>query len=367
MIHVVKPYLPSRETLDAYIDEIYAGAWLTNEGPLVQRLTRRLELYLGVQNLLLVGNGTLALQIAYRALGLRGEVITTPFSFVATTSSLVWEGLTPVFADVDPRTFCLDPNRVAQAITANTGGIAATHVFGNACDVDALAEIAGRYDLKLVYDAAHAFAVQNGNGSLLRFGDAATLSFHATKVFHTIEGGAIVFRDPAAYERAKLLINFGIEKPEVISGLGINAKMTEFQAAMGLCVLDEMETLLASRRRIWERYAEALEDVVTLQTRHPRCSNNYSYFPLLCRDEETLLRVVGALQERGIQPRRYFAPSLDTLPYLQPQPVQTVSRDLASRVLCLPIYPGLDEATVDVVIDQVRRSHRISTAMKVAA
>ena len=246
MIPVTKPYLPSREKLDRYIDGIYERAWLTNNGELVQELTRRLEEYLGVENLLLVANGTLALQIAYRALGVTGrneptEAITTPFTFVATASSLKWEGVEPVFADIDPNTWCLDPTNIEPAITPRTQAIVPVHVFGNACDVDAIDAIAKKHSLKVIYDASHAFGVKYQGESLLKHGDAATLSFHATKLFHTGEGGAIVFKRKEDLERAKKMINFGITGPETVEALGINAKMNELQAAMGLCVLDEME------------------------------------------------------------------------------------------------------------------------------
>ncbi len=353
MIPVTKPYLPSREKLNSYIDGIYERNWLTNNGPLVQELTRRLEVYLGVENLLLLSNGTLALQIAYRTLGVSDsnrdnnpEAITTPFTFIATASSLKWEGVQPVFADIDPATWCLDPANIEAAITPNTRAIVPVHVFGNACDVEAIDAIAKKNNLKVIYDAAHAFGVTYKNESLLKHGDAATLSFHATKLFHTVEGGAIVFKRKEDLERAKKIINFGIAGPETIEELGINAKMNELQAAMGLCVLDEMENIKHSRQNIWEAYDKALNGRVVRQRRSIGATNNHAYFPLVLKDEPELLRVTVALLKQNIQARRYFYPSLESVAPLEAFSDLPISKALASRVLCLPLYSGLDVDTV---------------------
>ncbi|WP_445001013.1 DegT/DnrJ/EryC1/StrS family aminotransferase [Halomonas mongoliensis] len=352
MIQVTRPYLPSRERLMHYIDGIYERHWLTNDGPLVQELTRRLEAYLGVDNLLLVGNGTLALQIAYRALGIsgddaRGDAVTTPFSFAATASSLKWEGVQPVFADIDPATWCLDTDAVAAAITPATRAIVPVHVFGNACDVEGIDGLARRHGLRVVYDGAHAFGVTFRGESLLKWGDAATLSFHATKLFHTIEGGAIVFRRRDDLERARLMINFGIAGPEQIDELGINAKMNEFQAAMGLAQLDEIDINLAGRAAAWERYDQALSDCFITQSRHPACSNNYAYFPISLASESDLLGILALLQEHGVVARRYFYPSLSRVAALAPTRGLPSAADLsraeslARRILCLPLYCGV--------------------------
>ena len=346
MIPVTKPYLPSREALDRYIDGIYERQWLTNNGPLVQELTRRLEAYLGVENLLLVSNGTLALQIAYRALGISGrtepvEAITTPFTYVATASSLKWEGVQPVFVDIDPHTWCLDPALIEAAITPRTRAIVPVHVFGNACEVEAIDTVAQQHQLQVVYDASHAFGVTYKGESLLKHGDAATLSFHATKLFHTIEGGAIVFKRREDLERARTMINFGITGPERIDEIGINAKINEFQAAMGLCVLDEIEQNILGRKAVWDQYIAGIGDNLVVQQRTKGASNNYAYFPVLLESEPDVLRVIAQLNEQGIQPRRYFAPSLDTTT-LYGAAKCDVSQDIAKRILCLPIYAGLD-------------------------
>ena len=360
MIPVTKPYLPSREKLDKYLDGIYERHWLTNNGQLVRELTQRLEEYLGVENLLLVANGTLALQIAYRALGISDakpdetpEAITTPFTFIATASSLKWDGITPVFADIDPATWCLDPENIEAAITANTRAIVPVHVFGNACDVEGIEAVAKKYNLKVIYDAAHAFGVTYKGESLLKHGDAATLSFHATKLFHCTEGGAIVFKHKEDLERARAMINFGITGPETIEELGINAKMNELQAAMGLCVLDEMEDNLTSRAKIWRRYKEALPDSVQLQLKPHDLDYNYAYFPVVFQSEEQAKNVEVVLKENGVLARRYFYPSLESVNCLGMFKAQPVSLDIASRILCLPIFDGLIELEQNRIINLI--------------
>lgn len=354
MINVTKPYLPDRNKLDRYIDRIYETAWLTNNGPLVQELTAKLERYLGVENLLLVANGTLALQIAYKVLGISGQAITTPFSFVATTSSLVWEGIEPIFVDIDPETFCMDPSKIEEAITSQTTAIVPVHVFGNACEIEEIEKIALKHDLKVIYDGAHAFGVRYKGKSILSYGDATTLSFHATKLFHTIEGGAIIFKKKEDYERAKLMIKFGIDDSDSIVELGINAKMNEFQAAMGLCVLDDMNIILKERAKIWDIYQQGLKNLVPILKLNPDSSNNYSYFPVVLENEGTLLTIKNIMNQQYINPRRYFRPSLDTLTYIHSNHVTYNSRDIAGRILCLPIYPGMKHFEVQCIMKIVK-------------
>ncbi|AOM00948.1 MULTISPECIES: DegT/DnrJ/EryC1/StrS family aminotransferase [Cobetia] len=379
MITVTRPYFPERKNFDRYVDAIFQSRWLTNHGPLEQELTRRLETYLGVKHLLLVSNGTLALQVAYRALGINNvvgqrepaEVITTPFTFIATASSLKWEGMQPVFADIDPATLCLDPAQVEAAITPRTRAIVPVHVFGNACDVEAIDALGEEHDLKVIYDGAHAFGATYRGNSLLSYGDASTLSFHATKLFHSIEGGAIIFKRKEDLERARKMINFGITGPECIEELGINAKMNEFQAAMGLCVLDEIEGNLESRALVWHAYAQAFQGNVQLQARQPGVSLNYAYFPIILESESVLLEVMQRLEREGYQPRRYFCPSLESLAFLgRPaadlqdadfqQPEIVHSRDIASRILCLPLFSGLQVseilAAVRVIVDRHQKA-----------
>ena len=363
MIPVTKPYLPNREKLNQYIDGIYERNWLTNNGPLVQQLTERLEKYLGIENLLLVSNGTLALQVAYRTLGINNpdkssssEAITTPFTFIATASSLKWEGIEPVFSDIDANTWCLDPTKIEENITPNTKAIVPVHVFGNACDIDAIDTIAQKYNLKVIYDAAHAFGVTFKGKSLLSYGDAATLSFHATKLFHSIEGGAIIFKNKQDLERAKLIINFGISGPDNIDTLGINAKMNEFQAAMGLCVLDELESNLTSRAEIWNNYAESLGRHYQLQKLTPEIQYNYAYFPIAFNTSEQANHVLNVLKENNIIARRYFFPSLDTVNYFKLEHYQPISKDIASRILCLPIYSELSASEQSLIISIIKEA-----------
>jgi len=353
MIPVTKPYLPSREKLNSYIDGIYERNWLTNNGPLVQELTSKLERYLGVENLLLVSNGTLALQVAYRVLGVTPgnrsgeapEAITTPFTFVATASSLKWEGVDPVFVDIDPDTWCLNPANIETAITERTKAIVPVHVFGNACDVESIEKTAKKNNLKVIYDAAHAFGVEYKNESLLKWGDASTLSFHATKLFHTVEGGAIIFKRKEDLEKAKKMISFGLAGSDSISELGINAKMNEFQAAMGLCVLDEMEAVAAARKSAFDNYQEGLATDVVFQTRQQESTNNSAYAPVLLSSEEQVKEILSDLNDRKIYPRRYFYPSLEQTNLFGNQSCP-VSNDISKRILCLPLYDDVDTTKV---------------------
>ena len=343
-INVTKSLLPDRDKFHAYVEQILDSGWFTNQGALVQELERRLAVYLGVKNVVLVANGTLALQVAYKLLELTGEVITTPFTFVATASSLIWNGLDAVFADIDPLTCNLDPAAVERRITERTSAIVPVHVFGNPCEVERFREIAKSRGLRLIHDAAHAFGVTYRDSSIMNWGDVSTISFHATKLFHTIEGGALIISDDQLCDRARKLINFGITGPESIECLGINARMNELQAAMGLVLLDQMEAVAEKRQRLRTKYDELLGDSLARPLWNPHASDNNTYYPVLFHDEVTLKGVQQALIAQGIYPRRYFYPSLDELPFLNPRAdVMPVSRDIAHRVLCLPFYDDLDE------------------------
>jgi len=353
MINVTKTYLPDKKKYISYVDKIYENGWVTNNGPLVQELEKRLAKYLGVKHIVLVANGTIALEIAYRLLKLKGEVITTPFSFVATTSSLVSNGLTPVFSDINQTTLNLDPNEIETVVTDKTSAIVPVHVFGNACEVEKIERIADKHNLKVIYDAAHAFGIKYKDESLLNYGDVSTISFHATKMFHSIEGGALIINDSRLVQDARYLINFGIDGPESVKALGTNAKMNEFEAAMGLCVLDDIEVIKKERKVLYDRYFEALKGFIKIQEKNLYSDNNYAYFPVLFKNEQQLLRVQKLLNQSEINPRRYFYPSLDTLPYIQNSEIMPISRDIANRVMALPIYPGLDFKTQDMIIDIV--------------
>jgi dTDP-4-amino-4,6-dideoxygalactose transaminase len=354
MINVTKTYLPSSEKYKKYVDQIFESGWLTNNGQFVQELQKRLKEYLGVKHVILVSNGTLALQLAYKALELKGEVVTTPFSFVATTSTIVWEGLKPTFVDIDPNTYCIDPKKIEQAITEKTRAIVPVHVFGNVCEVEEIQKIAERYDLRVIYDAAHAFGVNYKNKSVLNYGDVSTLSFHSTKIFHTIEGGAIIVNNDDLYERIKLMINFGISGPDVIECVGTNSKMNEFQAAMGLCILDDIEEIVLAREKVYNYYIENLKDMLQIQEFNRDCTRNYSYFPVVFKSEEVLLKVKNELSKNSINTRRYFYPSLESLPYIEDQQTMPISNDISKRILCLPMYDSLNHSELNKIISIIK-------------
>ena len=356
MTYVTKIYMPDKEKFKAYIDGIYESGWLTNNGPLVQELEKKLEEYLGVKNLLCVSSGTDALQLAYRILEMEGEVITTPFSFVATTSAIAVEGLTPVFADIDSDSFNIDPKNIEDTVNEKTCAIAPCHVFGNACKIDEIDQIAKKYDLKVVYDASHAFDVQYKDKHILNYGDISTISFHATKMFQTIEGGAIIIKDDALYEKAKLVRNYGSSGPDSVSMLGVNAKMNEMEAAMGLCMLDEEYIIQQERKESHEFYTAQLEEYVQLQKKNEHATQSYSYFPVVFKSEDEMNRVREALLEQDIAARQYFKPSLDTLPYVEHRKVMTNSRDIASRILVIPMHSGVEPKVSEIIIKTLKRS-----------
>ncbi len=356
IVNVTKTYLPDKEKYIKYIDEIYKNGWVTNYSPLVQRLEKRLAEYLGVKNIVLVSNGTVALEIAYRTLGLKGFVITTPFSFVATTSSLVTNQLLPIFADINEKTLNLNPKNIEQLITPNTSAILPVHVFGNACEVENIAKIANKNNLKVIYDAAHAFDVKYKDQSILNYGDISTLSFHATKLFHTIEGGALIINDDKLVQKARYLINFGIKNTEEIPHLGTNAKMNEFEAAMGLCILDDIEEIKQKRKTISDFYTNGLKDLVQFQEINQDVMQNYSYFPIIFKSEKQLIKVQKTLNDKQIFPRRYFYPSLDTLKYIEPKQKCKISRDISKRILCLPIYPELEKNVQNTIIKAIKEN-----------
>lgn len=349
MTYVTKIYMPDKEKFKAYIDGIYESGWLTNNGPLVQKLEKKLEEYLGVKNLLCLSSGTDALQFSYRILEAEGEVVTTPFSFVSTTSAIVAERLTPVFADIDTDSYNIDPKNIENAITEKTCAIAPCHVFGNACEIDAIDEIAKQHDLKVIYDASHAFDVKYKGKHILNYGDISIISFHATKIFHTIEGAAIVIKDDALYEKAKIVRNYGINGPDSVAMLGINAKMNEVEAAMGLCMLEEEDMIQEERKISHEFYTQQLKEYVQLQKKNENATQSLTYFPVVFRSEDEMSRVREALLEKDIAARQYFKPSLDTLPYVEHQNVMVNSRDIASRILVIPMHSGVEPLVSQII------------------
>lgn len=349
MIPVTKPFLPPKEEYDRYIADIWQRNWLTNNGPLVNELELKLKERLGLKHLLFLTNGTIAIQIAIKALGLKGEIVTTPFSYVATTSSVVWEGCVPVFVDIDSQTLNIDPSKIESAITARTSAILATHVYGNPCDIEAIEQIAGRHGLKVIYDAAHAFGTTYKGRSVYEFGTVSTASFHATKLFHTVEGGAVITRDASLLKTMAFMRNFGHDGPEKFSELGINGKNSEFHAAMGLVNLNHVDSILATRKWQSEYYDEVLKNV-----RHQKpgidsnAGFNYAYYAVVLPSESLTLRVVEELNRHWIYPRRYFYPSLDRLPYVSRTHLPVTS-STSERVLCLPLYHTLTKEEIDLV------------------
>jgi dTDP-4-amino-4,6-dideoxygalactose transaminase len=350
-VNVTKTHLPPLEDFQRLIAEIWESGQLTNLGVKQTELQDRLREYLGVKHLQLVNNGTIALQLAIKALNLKGEVITTPFSYVATVSSIVWEGCTPVFVDVSPIDLCIDPSRIEAAITEHTTAILATHVYGHPCAVHEIQRIANKHNLRVIYDAAHAFGVKIDGESVLNHGDISTLSFHATKVFHTGEGGAVVTNNDELAHRMKYLGNFGHKNQEEFFGLGVNAKMSEFHAAMGLCVLPHMDLIVENRKKTIDLYDNLLQEykgVYRIRTA-PNVEHNYAYYPILLDSEKTLLKVRDALNGENIYPRRYFYPSLNLLPYMVPTVKMPVAEDASRRALCLPLSSDFNPETISTI------------------
>lgn len=357
-LYVTRPYLPELEEFIPHLRQIWASRILTNAGPYHARFEEALSSQLGLEHISLFANGTLALVTALQALRISGEVITTPYSFVATGHALLWNGIKPVFVDVEPATLTLNPERIEAAITPQTTAILAVHCYGQPCDVVEIQRIADIYNLKVIYDGAHAFGVSDSGGSVLRHGDLAVLSFHATKVFSTFEGGAIVAHDAKAKQRIDHLKNFGFVDDVTVVAPGINGKMNEFSAALGLLQLQHVSEAIAARRRIDQRYRELLSMVPGIRCLDGKegVMGNFGYFPILIQKEYKMSReaIYRRLRENGIFARRYFYPLISDFPMYRgfPSAIREnlpVAADAARRVLCLPIYPGLTDQDVDRV------------------
>lgn len=350
MIPVTKPFLPPIEEYKKYIDGIWQRNWLTNMGPLASDLEIKLKQYLELKHLLFVTNGTIALQMAIKALGLKGEIITTPFSFVATTSSIVWEGCKPVFVDIDKDSLCIDPANIEAAITEKTAAILATHVFGNPCDVEALEKIARKHNIKLIFDAAHSFGVEVNGKSVFEYGDISICSMHATKLYHSIEGGFIATKDTILFNKLAYMRNFGISDFNAFAELGINGKNSEFHAAMGLVNLNYVQDVHNKQKILTDHYDIKLKNLKAVKLLwHQQADLNYQYYPVVLESEELLLKIKAKLEASEIFTRRYFYPSLaSSLPYLEPQ-FLPVTDDISKRVLCLPLYYDLTLEEVDLI------------------
>ncbi|MFT5214587.1 MAG: dTDP-4-amino-4,6-dideoxygalactose transaminase [Patiriisocius sp.] len=350
MIPVTKTFFPPIEEYKAYIDRIWENQWLTNNGDLLKELTDKLKNQLVVDHIIPMTNGTLPIQIALNAFAKQGEVITTPFSYVATTSSIVWEKCTPIFVDIHPEYLTIDETKIEAAITKKTTAILATHVYGNPCNVDVIESIAKKHNLKVIYDAAHCFGVTYRGKSIFNYGDVSTCSFHATKLFHTGEGGALLCNDKKVYHEMFYRHNFGHQGPLDFYGVGINAKMSELQAAMGLTVLPYMEHVISERKKVVEYYNTHLDFKNQSKIKIREHTNwNFSYYPVIFKSEEQLLNTQKRLNNNDIYPRRYFYPALNTLNYIQYQPMPIVE-DIAKRMLCLPLYVGLSEKELNLIV-----------------
>ncbi|AZA59063.1 MULTISPECIES: DegT/DnrJ/EryC1/StrS family aminotransferase [Chryseobacterium] len=350
MIPVTQPFLPPQEEYKKYLTGIWKRNWLTNMGPLASQLEMELKEHLNINHLLFVTNGTVAIQMAIKALDLQGEIITTPFSFVATTSSIVWENCTPVFVDIDPKSLNIAASKIESAITEKTSAILATHVYGNPCDVETIEKIAKKYNLKVIYDAAHAFGVEVNGKSVFEYGDISTCSLHATKLYHSVEGGLITTKDPDLLKKLAIMRNFGISGFDSFSGLGINGKNSEFHAAMGLANLKYIHEIHEKRKALASLYDKKLVGLKAEKpVWHPQSEDNFAYYPIILESEELLLKLKRQMDTLEIFTRRYFYPSLaSSLPYL-PKVEMPVTDDIAKRVMCLPFYYDLTFEEVELI------------------
>lgn len=355
MILLNKPIAPSIRKLSSYLTKVNDNGWYTNFGPLHQELTFKLEEYLGIKNLLLVANGTLALHVTYRALGVK-NAICTPFSYVATGSSLAWENIPFSFLDIDEKSLNLNPHLAEEIIKKdkNVDTIIATHVYGNPCNVVAFDNLRDKYNTKVIYDAAHAFNVKLKDKALLNFGDASTLSFHATKVFHTVEGGGIVFKSRDAFNRAKNIINFGLDPHGNLGQDGINAKLSEYHCAVGLTLLDIIDEVLEHRSEIWLQYKKNLESFFELPRWDKDASINGSYFPIILPNIAIKKKIKKFLEEKGIPTREYFSPSLNEV--YKKEEICPIAESISSRVLCLPLHYYICKEDVQFISENLKKS-----------
>ncbi len=353
-IFVTQPSLPPLSEYVRILEDVWERGILTHNGPLVQQLEKELINYLNVKNIVAVTSGTIALQLAMRALNLEGQIITTPFTWIATISAIMWERCKPVFVDVQPDTFNIDPKKIEEKITDQTSAILPVHVFSNPCDVDAIQKIADKYNLKVIYDAAHAMCVNYKGKSLLEYGDISATSFHATKIFQTGEGGACVTVDKKLWERLQRLRFFGHDGKKDIVDEGMNGKMTEIHAALGLANLKWLNDVLRDRREKYDLYMDLLGKSSSIRfQKFPANSYNYSYLPVLLENENQLLAIVNLLNKRDIYPKRYFYPALNTVKVISIDERFPVAENLASRILCLPLFYTLRKKDVEYICNLI--------------
>jgi len=357
MINVTKTFLPPFEEYISILKRAWDKEWITNNGELVQELEKNLKEYIRANELFYCSNGTVVLQMALKALGITGEVITTPFSYVATANAILWEGCKPVFVDIDSISFCIDAEKIESAITKDTQAILATHVYGLPCNVERIEAIAAKHHLKVIYDAAHAFGSVYKGKSLLAYGDIATCSFHATKLFHTVEGGCIVAKDAELAKKISLYRSFGHIGDDYYS-VGINGKNSEFHAAMGLALLPKVPSIIAERKKIFGIYASLLPENIYRPSYHLEgFEYNYAYLPVVFENEGLLFKVKDSLAAQQINVRRYFYPSLNQVPQTQQlQHSCPVSEDVSRRVMCLPLYVGLKESEIELITGIIKKA-----------
>jgi len=345
-IYVTMPTLAPLNELHPLLEGIWKRGILTHNGPIVQQFEKEVARFLNIKNMVAVSNGTIAIQMGIKALGLTGEIITTPFTFVATLSSIIWEHCTPVFADIDPETFNIDPEKIAERITNRTSAILPVHVFGNPCDIEKIEKVAKQYNLKVLYDAAHAVGVNYNGKNILEYGDISATSFHATKMLNTVEGGGCISNDDELHEKLKRIRFFGYDDNKDVVEDGFNGKMTEVHAAVGLANLKYLQSALDDRKKKYLLYKEILSSKKQIGFQKINQDCNYSYFPILLPSEDILLKVEKVLNRQNIFPRRYFYPSVNTFTKIVPYFPLPQSEDVSKRVLCLPLYYELKEEQI---------------------
>lgn len=355
-IFVTKTFVPPLKQYQKYLKDIFDTKQLTNQGKHLHKLESNLKTYLNVKNIHCLANGTLALQLAIRALDITdGEIITTPFSYVATISAILWERCTPVFVDIEKDNFTIDTNKIEQAITNKTKAILAVHVFGYTCNIEKINKIAKKYNLKVIYDGAHTFGTRYKMKSLLDYGDISTCSFHATKLFHTVEGGCCITKDKKLNSKLELLKRFGHNYDNHVM-LGINAKLSELHSVMGLVNLQYIDKIIKEREKISLLYDKFLNSKMIKPKKQKHLEYNYSYYPILLESENKLLKILKALNKNEIYPRRYFYPSLNTLPYITKKYSCPISEDISKRILCLPLYVGLTKQEVTLISEIINKN-----------
>jgi len=355
-IYVTMPTLAPLDELNPLLEGIWKRGILTHNGPLVQQFEKEIAQFLNIRNMVAVSNGTIAIQMGIKALELKGEIITTPFTFIATLSSIIWEHCTPVFVDIDPETFNIDPRKIEERITNKTSAILPVHVFGNPCDIEGIEKIAKQYNLKVLYDAAHAVGVSYNGKNILEYGDISATSFHATKMLNTVEGGGCVTNDDDLHEKLKRIRFFGYDNNKDVVEDGFNGKMTEVHAAVGLANLKYLQLALDDRKKKYLLYKEILSSKEQIRFQKINQNCNYSYFPILFPTEEVLLKAERALNSQKIFPRRYFYPSVNTFTKIVPYFPLPQSEYISKRILCLPLYFELREEQIIYIAEVLMKS-----------